>query len=71
MKGNYTEAWEEVQDLIDTNYPYPKYQGITDITEYIDFQSIGHAYELTLQQYHCLIAKAEKYYSYINAKEVT
>jgi len=60
--GNYTDAWIDIKGLIDENYPYPTYQGVTDITEHIEFARIASEHGLSDKQYDALISTAQKYY---------
>lgn len=59
---DYAGTWGDVKALIDSNYKvYPRHQGITDVTEVIDFHLLAGEWGLTQRQYDQLINKAQKY----------
>lgn len=60
--GNYKDAWTDVKGLIDAHYPYPQYQGKTDITEVVEFPHIAEDWGLTDKQYDKLIDAAQQYH---------
>jgi hypothetical protein len=62
MRGNYPDAWVDIKGLIDAHFPFPKHQGVTDITEHIEFARIAGEWNLTNKQYERLIDQAQKYH---------
>ena len=64
---NYADAWLDVKGLIDAHYPYPTYQGTTDITEHIEFAHIATEHRLSNKQYDALIVEAVKYYESLDS----
>ena len=59
---NNKDAWTDVKGLIDIHFPFPQYQGKTDITEVIEFARIAEEHNLTDQQYDTLIDRAQRYH---------
>ena len=62
MKSNFPDAKQDIKGLIDAHHPYPRHQGVTDITEFVEFARIANGHNLTDSQYDKLIDWAKKYH---------
>ena len=64
MKENYADAWNTVREIIDRDgLSFPKHQGVTDITEVIDFAEIAGIQNLTEFQCDNLIEDGAEYFA--------